>query len=71
MSIPTLLTLRETAAILKVSYYRAAQLAREQIVPVVSLGRTYRIDPQQLQEFIRGGGKRLPGGWRKKPPEAQ
>jgi hypothetical protein len=34
---------------------------------VVRLGRTYRVDPGKLQEFITGGGKPLAGGWRLEP----
>lgn len=60
-----LLTLEQAARVLKVRYPRAAELAREGIIPVVRLGRQVRIDPEQLDEFILTGGKRLPGGWRK------
>jgi excisionase family DNA binding protein len=61
------LTLKEAGKILGVGYARMATLARENILPVVRLGRQLRIDPRQLEEFIAGGGKALPGGWRRKP----
>ena len=60
-----LLTLREAASILRVKYPRAAELAREGIIPVVRLGRQVRIDPDQLDMFLQNGGKALPGGWRR------
>lgn len=60
-----LLTLTQAARVLKVGYPRAAELAREGVIPVVRLGRQVRVDPDQLTEFISSGGKALPGGWRK------
>jgi excisionase family DNA binding protein len=43
-------------------------MVREGILPsgvVVKLGRSIRIDPDALEEFIKSGGKPLQGGWRK------
>ena len=60
-----LLTLAQTAKVLKVKYPRVAELARDGLIPVVRLGRQVRVDPDQLTEFISSGGKALPGGWRK------
>jgi excisionase family DNA binding protein len=60
-----LLDLKQTAAILNISYARAADLARAGLLPVVRLGRQVRVDPQQLETFIAHGGKNLPGGWRR------
>lgn len=62
-----LLTLKQAAEILNVSYLRACQLSRENILPVVRLGKQLRVDPAQLEAFIAGGGKPLAGGWRKQP----
>jgi excisionase family DNA binding protein len=64
----TLLKLHETATILRVSQDRVAQLARLGILPVVHLGRQVRVNSESLQEFIRAGGRALPGGWRKRKP---
>jgi excisionase family DNA binding protein len=61
----SLLTLEQVAEALSVSYARASQLAREGILPVVRLGRQYRVDPERLAEFVAGGGRPLPGGWRR------
>jgi excisionase family DNA binding protein len=60
-----LLTLEDSAKILNVTYARASQLAREGLLPVVRLGRQYRVDPERLSEFIAAGGRALPGGWRR------
>ncbi len=62
-----LLTLEQTAETLNVSYARAAQLAREGILPTIRLGRQIRVDPEQLAAFIANGGRPLPGGWRREP----
>ena len=59
-----LLTLEETARRLHVKYARAAELARQGILPVVRLGRQIRICPDHLADFIANGGRALPGGWR-------
>jgi excisionase family DNA binding protein len=53
---------------LNITEQRAYQLAREGILPegvIVRLGRQIRIDPDELEKFIRGGGQALPGGWKK------
>jgi excisionase family DNA binding protein len=60
-----LLTLEQLAEVLGVTYPRAAQLARENMIPVVRLGRQVRIDRAQLEEWIANGGKRLPGDWKR------
>ena len=31
------------------------------------LGRQIRVDPDGLQDWIDGGGRTLPGGWRRDP----
>jgi len=61
-----LLRLEEAAKILNVTYFRACELVRRDILPAVKLGRQVRIDPGRLQHFIENGGKSLPGGWRRK-----
>ena len=47
---------------------RIYEMIREGLLPpgvVVRLGRSILIDPGPLEEFIRTGGKALPGGWKK------
>ena len=58
-----LLTLEDTARLFGVTYARAAELARERIIPVVPLGRQIRVDPETLTSLISGGDKALPGGF--------
>lgn len=60
-----LITLKEAAKTLGVTYARADELARQDLIPVVRLGRQVRLSPEALEDFIRGGGKTLEGGWRK------
>jgi putative molybdopterin biosynthesis protein len=60
-----LITMEQAAKILNVTYHRMADLVRQKIVPSVRLGRQVRIDPDELERFIRDGGRALPGGWRK------
>jgi hypothetical protein len=51
-----------------ISIDRFYALVRQGILPpgvVVRLGRQIRIHPARLDQFIEGGGKALPGGWRR------
>ena len=57
-----LLTLDQVARILQVKYHRAAELAREGILPVIRLGRQVRVCPDQLAAFLANGGASLPTG---------
>jgi excisionase family DNA binding protein len=67
--IPRLLTLQETADLLRIRYWRAAELARRGVLPAIRLGRQTRVDPVRLKEFLDRGGQALPGGWRRRPRE--
>lgn len=53
---PRLLTAAEAAQRLGVSRWRLYELAREEIVPVVRLGRSIRVDPGALERLIENGG---------------
>ena len=59
-----LLTVPETADILRLTPGRVYELARTGILPVVRLGRQIRVDAERLDEFLKAGGQALPGGWR-------
>lgn len=68
MTVRSLESILYTAQRLGITEARTYQLIREGILPegvVVRLGRQIRIDPDELESFIRNGGKSLPGGWRK------
>lgn len=65
MSSRKLLRVDEVAARLDLSEPRVYALARQGILPSVRLGRQLRFSPEVLEEFIRSGGKALPGGWQR------
>lgn len=65
MTTKTLLRISDVAEILDVTTARAYELARDGTLPVVRLGRQYRVDPDRLQEWLDNGGKPLPGGWKR------
>jgi excisionase family DNA binding protein len=60
-----LLTMEKVATRLGITKARSYELARENIIPTVRLGRQLRVDPDRLEEFIKNGGQALSGGWRK------
>jgi hypothetical protein len=60
-----LLTLRDLEETTQLSYARLTDLARQGILPTVRFGRQIRVDPDAFEEFVRSGGKGLPGGWRR------
>jgi hypothetical protein len=56
--------------IFPISRWQAEDLARRDFFPegvIVRLGRRVLVNPEKLSEFIAGGGKALPGGWRRRP----
>ena len=52
---------------LGISKARLYLLAKDEIVPSVRLGRSVRFDLGQIREWVEGGGKCYPGGWRRDP----
>jgi hypothetical protein len=53
---------------LGIDLQRFYALTRERKLPdgvVIRIGRTIRVDPARLEEFIANGGCPLPGGWRR------
>jgi len=67
IQMPEFVTADQLAPTLGVSKARLYQLARDQIVPAVREGRSVKFDLAQIREWIKGGGKSYPGGWRKEP----
>lgn len=43
---------------------RAYELARQNLIPHVRLGRQVRFVPEQVDSWIASGGQALAGGWR-------
>lgn len=64
------LTAKETALVLRVKVERVQELVRLDILPHFHLGRQLRFSRAALTEFIKSGGKKLPGGWRREQPAA-
>ena len=46
----------DLAGVLKVSPSKAAQLAREGVIPCVRVGKAVRVTPQAVREYIASGG---------------
>jgi len=59
-----LLTIREVAERLRVSEQRAYELARQEVIPVVRIGRQVRVDAARLVDWIAGGGSTPRGSTR-------
>lgn len=53
------------AQYLGVSKARLYQLARDQVVPSISVGRSVRFDPERIKRWLESGGSAYPGRWRK------
>jgi len=63
-----LLTVAETAKLLKLRQMRVYGMIRDGLLPagvVVRFGRQIRIARPALEEFLQSGGQAYPGGWRK------
>ena len=58
-----LVRVEEVAEVLNVTRQRAYELIRRNMVPgVVRLGRQVRVDLEELEEWIKRGGKASPDG---------
>ena len=62
-----LVTAEWLAACLGIPKARVYQLARDEIVHSVRVGRSVKFDPEQIRKWIKASGRALPGGWRKEP----
>jgi len=63
--VPVLLTAQELAQRLRVPTARVYELARQDAIPSVRLGRQIRFDCEAVARWIAAGGTSLPGGWRR------
>ena len=53
---------------LGINVYRFYELVRDGVIPpgvIVRLGRRISVNSEALEDFVRGGGAALPGGWKK------
>lgn len=65
-----LLTVAETAEVLRVDIQRVYEMVRSGLLPrgvAIHLGRQVRINEDRLLEWLQGGGRPLAGGWRREP----
>ena len=62
-----LISAETLAPLLGVSKARLYLLAKDKIVPSISVGRSVKFDPEQVRKWIESGGKSYPGGWRREP----
>jgi excisionase family DNA binding protein len=60
VSAPQTLTVVVAAGLLHVTPARVYELCRAGVLPHVRLGRQVRIPEDELEAFIRGGGRPLP-----------
>lgn len=62
---PRKLTSAEPVAeMLGVKVHRVYDLARQDLIPHVKLGRQVRFDLEKVEAWLEAGGQALPGGWR-------
>lgn len=69
MAMSRLLTAKEVARLFNTSEARVQDLARQGLLPSISLGRQRRFDSAKLERWLDEGGQALPGGWRQEPSE--
>ena len=55
---------QDVAEMLDVSVQRVYDLARQNLLPHVRLGRIVKFDLDRIEQWIADGGQALPGGWR-------
>ncbi len=60
-----LISAERTAEMLDEKIDAVYRFAREGILPCVRIGRKVKFSEKVLEEFIKTGGKALPGGWRR------
>jgi hypothetical protein len=62
-----LLSKHEVEQIYGIRANQLASLVRDGVLKCVRVGRRVMYDREVLDAFIAGGGKGLPGGWRRRP----
>lgn len=60
-----LVGVKEIAEVLDVSTQRVYEMARQNIIPHVRLGRVVKFDPERIEQWIEAGGRSLRGGWKR------
>ena len=52
------------AELLDVKQSRVYDLAQQNLIPHIKLGRQVRFDLDKVEAWLESGGQALPGGWR-------
>lgn len=52
------------AELLGVKPHRVYDLAQQNLIPYIKLGRQVRFDLDKVETWLESGGQALPGGWR-------
>ena len=55
MGVTELLTVAETAALLKTTKQQVRKMLAQQLIPAMKIGREWRISRQYLEDFLRSG----------------
>lgn len=55
---------KPVAELLDVKPARVYDLAQQNLIPHIKLGRQVRFDLDKVEEWLEAGGQALPGGWR-------
>ncbi len=55
MGITELLTVAETAALLKTTKQQVRKMINQQLIPALKIGREWRVNKAYLEDFLRSG----------------
>ena len=55
MGVTELLTVSETAALLKTTKQQVRKMISQQLIPAMKIGREWRVSKQYLEEFLQSG----------------
>lgn len=66
---PRLLSKYDVERVYGIRANQLPSLVKDGVLTCVRVGRRVMYNREVLEEFVRGGGKSLPGGWRRKPED--
>ena len=55
MGVTELLTVSETAVLLKTTKQQVRKMIAQQLIPAMKIGREWRVSRQYLEDFLRSG----------------
>ena len=59
-----IVSVKPIAELLDVTPARVYDLAQQDLIPHIKLGRQVRFDLDKVEAWLESGGQALPGGWR-------